>query len=115
MKIVVEIMDEFGCFDPKLPASDKSPDWRTSTYRGHRHITDTRLGSKLNAPSECSNKGIFVRDPLLHEKQLTEISSNYVWKVSCGFRRRTEILVFTSTYSPCSIPIRMSCGILRLI
>ncbi|XP_017857560.1 PREDICTED: uncharacterized protein LOC108610156 [Drosophila arizonae] len=73
-------MDEFGCFDPKLPASDKSPDWRTSTYRGHRHITDTRLGSKLNAPRECSNKGIFVRDPLLHEKQLTEISSNYVWK-----------------------------------
>ncbi|XP_030555072.1 uncharacterized protein LOC115758519 [Drosophila novamexicana] len=73
-------MDEFGCFDPKQPASDKVPDWRTSTYRGHRHITDTRLGTKLSAPTECSNKGIYVRDPLLHDKQHSEVSANYTWK-----------------------------------
>ncbi|EDW03931.1 uncharacterized protein LOC6561674 [Drosophila grimshawi] len=73
-------MDDFGCFDAKQPASDKVPDWRTSTYRGHRHITDTRLGSKLSAPAEYTNKGIYVRDPLLHDKQLTEMGANYTWK-----------------------------------
>ncbi|KAL7742258.1 hypothetical protein ACLKA6_005520 [Drosophila palustris] len=73
-------MDEFGCFDAKMPAGPRVPDWRTSTYRGHRHITDTRLGNKLSAPVECTNKGIYVRDKLMHDKQLSEVADNYTWK-----------------------------------
>ncbi|KAH8409339.1 hypothetical protein KR222_000677 [Zaprionus bogoriensis] len=73
-------MDDFGCFDAKVPAGPRLPDWRTSTYRAHRYITDTRLGNKLSAPFEATNKGIYVRDKLLHDKQLTECSANYTWK-----------------------------------
>jgi len=74
-------MDDFGCFDAKMPPGPRVPDWRTSTYRGHRHITDTRLGNKLSAPVECTNKGIYVRDKLMHDKQLSEVAENYTWKV----------------------------------
>lgn len=76
------VMDEFGCFDPKKPVHQRLPDWRTSTYRGHRHITDTRLGNKLHAPFDSSKKGIFVQDKLLHDRQYTEMTDKYVWKVS---------------------------------
>ncbi|XP_068151512.1 uncharacterized protein [Drosophila tropicalis] len=71
-------MDEFGCLDYKKPPNSVVPDMRTSTYRGHRHITDVRLGNKLNA--KFPNKNIYVRDPLLHEKQFSEYGANYEWK-----------------------------------
>ncbi|KAH8289918.1 hypothetical protein KR018_003217 [Drosophila ironensis] len=71
-------MDVFGCYDYKRPISATDPDWRTSQYRGHRHITDLRLENKLNA--KFSDKGIYVRDPLLSEKPLTDCTANYVWK-----------------------------------
>ncbi|XP_017068469.2 uncharacterized protein LOC108106105 [Drosophila eugracilis] len=71
-------MDEFGVFDYKRPANATAPDSRTSTYRGHRHITDLRLGNKLNA--RFADKGIYVNDPILSEKLTSECMANYVWK-----------------------------------
>ncbi|KAH8324241.1 hypothetical protein KR074_002223 [Drosophila pseudoananassae] len=71
-------MDVFGCYDYKRPVNDKQTDWRTSQYRGHRHITDLRMENRLNA--KFADKGIYVRDPLLSEKPQTDISANYVWK-----------------------------------
>lgn len=72
-------MDVFGCYDYKRPVNDKQTDWRTSQYRGHRHITDLRMENKLNA--KFADKGIYVRDPLLSEKPRTDVSANFVWKV----------------------------------
>ncbi|XP_034670318.1 uncharacterized protein LOC117902806 [Drosophila subobscura] len=71
-------MDDFGCYDYKQPLSTNVPDMRTSTYRGHRHITDLRMGNKLNAKICSSNN--YVRDPLLHDKQATEYGANYEWQ-----------------------------------
>ncbi|XP_017047933.1 uncharacterized protein LOC108092716 [Drosophila ficusphila] len=71
-------MDDFGVFDYKRPASAKDLDWRTSYYRGHRHITDLRMGNKLNA--KFTDKGIYVNDPLLSEKLTSESMANYVWQ-----------------------------------
>ncbi|ALC38201.1 CG8292 [Drosophila busckii] len=73
-------MDVFGCFDYKRPKDARVQDMRTSTYRGHRYITDLRMGNFLQGSSECSNTGVYVRDPLMHEKQHTECSANYNWK-----------------------------------
>ncbi|KAH8413538.1 hypothetical protein KR009_012208 [Drosophila setifemur] len=71
-------MDVFGCYDYKRPVKPTDLDWRTSQDRGHRYITDLRMGNKLNA--KLTDKGIYVRDPLLSEKPLTECTANYVWK-----------------------------------
>ncbi|XP_022224491.1 uncharacterized protein LOC111075478 [Drosophila obscura] len=71
-------MDDFGCYDYKQPASTNVADMRTSTYRGHRLITDLRMGNKLNAKI-CSHSN-YVRDPLMHDKQYTEYGANYEWQ-----------------------------------
>ncbi|XP_017132607.1 uncharacterized protein LOC108149496 [Drosophila elegans] len=71
-------MDDYGVFDYKRPASATDLDWRSSYYRGHRHITDLRMGNKLNP--KFTDKGIYVRDPLLSAKPISECMANYVWQ-----------------------------------
>ncbi|XP_016982109.1 uncharacterized protein LOC108046748 [Drosophila rhopaloa] len=71
-------MDDYGVFDYKRPASATDPDWRSSYYHGHRHITDLRMDNKLNP--KFADKSIYVRDPLLSQKPTSECMANYVWQ-----------------------------------
>ncbi|EDW28844.1 GL19394 [Drosophila persimilis] len=89
-------MDDFGCYDYKQPASTKVSDMRTSTYRGHRHITDLRMGNRMNA-KYCSHNN-YVRDPLMHDKQFTEYEAKYEWQYADPNILRNPSLNMKSQY-----------------
>lgn len=72
-------MNEFLHIDYKQPIGKLEKDMRTTTYIGHKHIDDTRLGNKLHY--KFMDKKLYEEDPYLAITRKSDYQTNYVWKV----------------------------------
>lgn len=73
-------MDEFGFIDYKKPLKKQQQDMRTSTYLGHKIMSDVMLGNKIQATFKETRP--YQEDLVLAKHRTSDYKANFVCKVS---------------------------------
>ncbi|XP_067626091.1 uncharacterized protein [Eurosta solidaginis] len=71
-------MNDFGFIDYKKPIGECKDDMRTSTYRSHVYMTDTRMGNYMHA--KIKEPKPYRLDPNLEQLRTSDYKANFVWK-----------------------------------